>query len=195
MAEIVDQSQLLGGTGAGFGEFDGMRYRGQGFIPDIASLTAIEFDRNKGSYGIKIFLYAADSDSIPTGGEIYSWEVANGDITGNFQKFTLPVEQTLTIGNRYCFYIAPWDTSAHEYHDDYQDADWKNANVYSDGKAIQYFGGWSVSDSGNLDMHFQTYGNEAAAGPTGVKTINDTVLSNIKSINDTLIANIKTING
>lgn len=163
--EIVDQSQLQNGNQAGFGEFSGVRYRGMGFIPSLASLTAIEFDRNKGSKGIKIYIDEADSDSKPihaVGSEIYSFTVANADITGAFQKFTLPVEQTLTIGNQYCFYIAPWDTVANAYADDYQDMNHKNADVYASGKPIKYESGvWSVSDGGNLDMYFQTYGMEA----------------------------------
>ena len=38
-------------------------------------------------------------------------------------------------------------------------------------------------------------GTEAAAGPTGVKTINDTAIASVKTINtDTAIASVKTIN-
>lgn len=176
MAEIQDQIQETGTNNAGFGEWAGVRYRGMGFTPSIASLTAISFDRNKGSKGIKIYLDEADTNSLPihaVGSEIYSWEVTNASITGNYQKFTLPVEQNLTIGNRYCFYIAPWDTSTHAYADDYQDAVWKNSDVYAGGKPIVFANwsgsAWAVGDDGALDMYFSTWGNEAAS--TSVKDI------------------------
>lgn len=170
MAEIVDQSQLLSGNGAGFGEFTGARYRGMGFTPTLDNLTAIEFQRAQGSKGIKIYIDTADADSIPThavGSELYSFTVTNASITGAFQKFTLPVALSVTSGNQYCFYIAPWDTVGNAYADDYADMQWKNSNAYAGGKPIVNNNGtWSVSDSGNLDAYFQTYGEEAAAGNT-----------------------------
>lgn len=162
--ESLDQEQTSGGNNAGFGEFASGRYRGMGFTPARSSLTAIEFDRNKGSKGIKIYLATADADSIPTqalGSELYSWTVTNATITGAIQKFTLPIPQTLTIGAQYVFYIAPWDTTTDLYADDYQDMVWTPSNVYTGGKpVVNNNGTWSVSDAGNLDAQFKTYGYE-----------------------------------
>ena len=168
MAEVVDQQQLLTGASAGFGDDTGVKYRGIGFTPALASLTAIEFARIKGSHGIKIFLDTANASSIPDhneAGAIYAWTVPNASITGVTQKFTLPVEQTLTIGAQYVFYISPWNTGTDAYVNDYTDMTWRAANVYAGGGPIQYTvaGGWTVSDFGNLDAYFKTYGNESAS--------------------------------
>lgn len=167
MAEIVDQSQLLSTIGVGFGEFNGVRYRGMGFIPSLASLTAIEWHvTSTPSNRRKVYIDTADSNSIPdhaVGSELYSYIIPNADLSASMKKYPLPVEQTLTIGAQYCFYIAPWDSSSDAYANDYRDYRWYQGNPYSGGKPIVYAGGWSVSDGGNLDMKFQTYGNEAVA--------------------------------
>jgi hypothetical protein len=165
-SEVVDQSQTLHNVGAGFGEFSHVRYRGQGFKPTLNNLSAIEFQRGLGSKGIKIYVDEADSNSFPVhavGSELYSFTVPNGSITGSFQKFTLPVLLTgLTPGAQYVFYIAPWDTVGNAYADDYQDMQFKNSNAYADGKAIVWdvdgANTWAVSDGGNLDLYFNTYG-------------------------------------
>lgn len=156
--EVKDQRQLDSGNSAGFGEFSGMRYRGMGFIPSLPILTAISFNLTSlGSKGVKVFIYAGTTDSIPTGSELYSFTIANGSLSTGLTKYTLPTPLTLTVGNQYCFYLAPWDTSSNTYSDDYRDLQWKNSDEYSAGKPIAYNGSWSVSDSGNLDMHFETY--------------------------------------
>jgi Na+-transporting NADH:ubiquinone oxidoreductase subunit NqrE len=174
--EIVDQSQLLNGTGAGFGENAHVRYRGQGFTPTLNNLSAIEFQRAKGSKGIKIYIDTADANSFPThavGSELYSFTVTNASITGSFQKFTLPTLLTgLTIGAQYVFYIAPWDTGTDLYADDYQDMQFRNANVYAGGKAIVWdvdgANTWAVSDAGNLDLYFNTYGYAGAVADLSI---------------------------
>lgn len=168
----LDQSQYQRGSAAGFGQTAAIRYRGMGFIPSLPVLRAITFLRNKGSQGIKIYIDTADSNSIPTnapGSELYSFTVTNAQIvSGAFQRFVLPKPLAVTPGNQYAFYIAPWNTSTDAYADDYADMQWKNSNVYASGKPIVWdaagAGTFVVSDAGNLDAYFETWGSLADEG-------------------------------
>jgi hypothetical protein len=158
--EYKDQRQNSETTNAGFGEFSFVRYRGQSFTAAFATLTAIGFQMiSQGSKGLKVYLYAADSSGLPTGSELYSFVIANAQVSTSFKQYRLPVAQTLTPGNRYCFYLAPWDTSGDAYSDDYRDLRHVNSSTYSSNYAIVNNNGtWSQSDSGDLDMWFETYG-------------------------------------
>ena len=167
MAEIIDQQNTGGSSNAGFGEFSGTRYRGQGFTPSLASFTALAFQLSgTGSKDVKVYIDTADSNSIPTnsvGSEVYSWTIANASLSASLAKYTAPAEQALTAGSQYCYYLAPFSSGS--YSDDYRDAVWTNSNSYSGGKPIVNSAGtWSVSDSGNLDANFRTYGNQIDDG-------------------------------
>lgn len=180
--EVKDQRQLDSGNSAGFGQFSSVRYRGMGFIPALPVLTAISFNlTSKGSLGMKVFIYAGTTDSIPTGSELYSFTITNANLSTGLTKYTLPTPLSLTVGNQYCFYLAPWNTETDSYSDDYRDLQWKNSDEYSAGKPIVNNNGtWAVSDSGNLDMHFETYGKAtdlvntvATLRPNGAGFYND----------------------
>lgn len=158
----VDQSQYTGSAVAGLGQTAVTRYRGMGFTPTLNYLSAISFKRNVGIQGIKVYIDTADVDSIPlhaVGSEIYSFVIPNSLLSSNFKRYMLPIELAVTPGTQYCFYLAPWSTSTDTYTDDYQDMTWTNSNPYSGGKPIiNTAGTWAVSDSGNLDALFDTWG-------------------------------------
>jgi hypothetical protein len=171
----LDQKQYLNAAAAGFGQFAASRYRGMGFTPTLPFLQAISFDRNKGTLGIKIYIDTADVDSIPTnavGSELYSFVVPNSKITGGFQIFQLPQQLPVTVGAQYCFYIAPWDTATNAYGEDYQDMLWTASDPYAGGKPIVNTAGtWAVSDGGNLDAMFETFGSSTGAAPVFVNKL------------------------
>lgn len=170
MAEILDQEHTGGTNNAGFGEWAGVRYRGMGFKPSLASMTALSFQINSvGSRGMKVYIDTADADSLPShavGSEVYSFVITNANLSATLNKYTLPAELVVTPEAQYCYYLAPWNTTTDVYADDYRDAKWKNSNGYARGKPI-VFANWSgsafaVGDGGNLDANFRTYGNEAS---------------------------------
>ena len=175
--DTLDQSQPLGNTYAGFGEYSGTRYRGMGFKTTGTSLTAISFELySTGTYGMKVYIDTADADSIPehaVGSELYSWEIPNAQLSAPLKKYSLPTPLSVTPATQYCFYLAPWNTTTHAYADDYRDPSWQNANVYANGKPIGYSSGaWWVSDSGNFDMRFEIY---TAGGPSDANNVSESV--------------------
>lgn len=172
MAEVLDQQQSLNNTWAGFGEFAIVRYRGQGFKPVQPLLTAISFQRGGGfnNKGLKVYIDNADGDSFPihTPEEaLYSFVIPNADLDGgSLTKYDLPIPLEVTPNAQYVFYLAPWDEGTDSYSDDYADARWYNVDIYSRGKPIVYSGGgWSVTDLGDFDMYFETYGDELPEPP------------------------------
>lgn len=153
-----DQSQLLSGTAAGFGQTAVVRYRGQGFIPAQPTLTGIGFKRVVGTKGLKVYIDTADANSIPThavGSELYSFVISNADLSSDFKIYSLPKPLTLTVGVQYCFYLAPWDTSTNLYADDYADMQFTGTSTaYANGKEITNTNGvWSNE---TLDAYFAT---------------------------------------
>jgi len=93
------------------------------------------------------------------------------------KKYYLSDPLSVIVGNQYCLYLAPWNTTTDSYADDYRDLHWKNANVYGDGNAIVNSGGtWAISDSGNLDMNFETYAclNSILSTSTSTSTTSST---------------------
>lgn len=159
---ILDQQNLTGGVGAGFGEASGQVYKGQGFIPTATTLSAIAFQlRATGSQGMKVFIDNADANFFPTGTlgvGLYSFTIANGSLATTLKTYNLPVALTIVPGNRYCFYLAPWNIGGNVYADDYRDMEVSVANPYANGKNINYSGSWVNGDGGNQDLVFQTYG-------------------------------------
>jgi len=121
---------------------------------------------NLGTKALKVYLDTADSDSIPlhaVGSEIYSWVIVNLSLSLSLKKYILPVEQTINPGTQYVLYFAPWDFTTNVYADDYRDMEWIGSDAYADGKAVANNNGtWSVSDSGNLDLNFETFGCPSA---------------------------------
>ena len=116
--EVADQQQLLGCTLAGFGEFDNsddkecVRYRGQGFTPELPVLTAIKFNLESVSFtDIRVFIDTASEDSVPEHGTdeaIYSWAIPNSEFVEGLHKYELPQELNLTVGTKYVIYFAPY---------------------------------------------------------------------------------------
>lgn len=172
MAEVLDQQQSLNNTWAGFGEFAVVRYRGQGFRPTQPLLTAISFQRGAGfnNKGLKVYIDNADTNSFPIHSPeeaLYSFVIPNAELNGGaLTKYDLPIPQEVTPGAQYVFYLAPWDENTDLYSDDYADARWYNDDVYANGKPIYYQGGsWNISDLGDFDMYFETYGDELPPPP------------------------------
>jgi len=175
--DILDQSQPLANTYAGFGEWAGVRYRGMGFKTTGSILTAISFSMySTGTQGMKVYIDTADIDSAPehtVGSELYSWTIPNSQLSTALTKYSLPTPLAITPTTQYCFYLAPWNTTTNVYADDYRDPGWQNANVYANGKPIGYSSDvWWVSDSGNLDMRFEIY---TAGGTSDSSNVSESV--------------------
>lgn len=191
--EVLDQSQTGGVTSAGFGEVSATRYRGQAWVPTYSRLEAISFQLGSvGTQGIKVYIDSA-TGSIPDhspGAEIYSFTIANATLAASFKKYLLPVPlDGLTPGAQYAFYLAPWNIAGNTYSDDYRDLTWINSNAYLPGDAIvNNAGTWSVSDTGNLDMKFETY----ACSDSGTTTSSSTSSSTSTSTTSTSSSTSKT---
>ena len=177
--ETVDQQQLIDGTLAGFGEFDisggkeGVRYRGQGFTPELPVLTAIEFSlKYVGFTDIRVFIDTAKDDSTPEhdiDGAIFSFTIPNSELEEGKKKYVLPEEINLEQGKKYVVYFAPYKNE--EYCDDYRDMVWSLGNPYCGGDGVVNINGcWSVSDWGDIDLQFKTYGRECGGEPTPIPT-------------------------
>lgn len=171
--EVVDQQQLQDGTLAGFGEYNfdngkgGVRYRGQGFTNLLEILTALEFNlEHVGSTDLRIFIDTAKEDSTPehgVGGEIFSFTIPNSELKKGMTKYCLPKELNVIHGRKYVMYFAPYNG---QYCDDYRDMLWSLNNPYDGGKGVVNINGeWSVSDWGNIDLQFKTYGRECSVPP------------------------------
>lgn len=177
MADILDQSNYTGATGIGFGDTgNGRDYLSQGFIPTLNNITAVSFriaDKDgSGSIGYKVWIDTCDTNSKPAGsvgtGIGGATEITNAAlVTGALTKYTLTTPVTgLIPGNRYCFVIAPWNTSTHVFAASYHDVMSSTANPYASGKRNHgdtAYTTWSTPDSGNDDILFETYGNATTA--------------------------------
>lgn len=172
--EVVDQQQLLDGTLAGFGEFDnsngkgGVRYRGQGFTNLLEVLTAVEFNLEKvGFADLRVFIDTAKEDSTPEhdiNGALFSFTIPNSELKEGMTKYSLPKELNVVHGKKYVMYFAPYKNG--EYCDDYRDMVWSLSNPYDGGKGVMNINGeWSISDWGNIDLQFKTYGRECSVPP------------------------------
>ena len=158
----LDQHQDSVGTGFGFGEFAGVRYRGQVFTCGITgTLTTIGFNRNKGSHGVKVYIDTADGGNKPVnavGSELYSFTIPNASIVNGYSTYTVPAPPSLTSGTKYCFYLAPWNTGTDAYVDDYQDCNGVNTGTV---EITNNNGTWSNED---LTFNYATYMTAPASG-------------------------------
>lgn len=171
--DILDQSQPLASTFAGFGEFNSVRYRGMGFQTSRGIITAVSFQlQSVGTQDLKVYIDTADASSVPEHsikGELYSWTIPNAQLSTGLTKYTLPVPLTVTPTTQYCIYFASWSITNNQYTDDYRDLGWQNADVYSTGGPIVNTAGtWAVSDNGNLDLRFEIYAQGDLAELTNV---------------------------
>lgn len=162
----LDQENTSGALGIGFGENAGVKYRSQSFIPTLNLLEQIAVHPNStGSKGLKFYIDNADSNGFPTGTlgvGLYSFVVPNASLVAALTAYSLPVPLSVTPGNSYCYYMAPWDTAGDVYSDDYRDFRASVSNPYASGKMASYetATGWYNNDDGNADMVFQTYGSD-----------------------------------
>lgn len=192
-----DINQPTGGGNIGHGEFSGVRYRGQGFIPSAdGNLYSLGWQMNDlGSKGMKVYIDTADANSLPNngiGGELYSWEIVNADLSSSFKEYVLPVPLALTGGVRYIFYLAPWDTSSHAYSDDYRNMDWATSNPYADGRGTKLESGVWQTDGG-LDLHFDTFMN--FGGGSAIKKVMGIAQASVKKVSSVAIASVKKLAG
>ena len=175
MAEIIDQQNTSGTIGIGFGDVgNGRDYMAQGFIPTLDNITAIAFylvgKSGNSNQGYRVWIDTADTDYFPengVGGIGGSTLITNAELTtGALTKYSLDSSVSLTIGNRYVFVIAPWNTSTNAYSSDYQDFRSSVSNPYANGRRVHgntAYDSWSAPDSGNADLLFRTYGEDAPA--------------------------------
>lgn len=152
----LDQQQTTSTSSFGFGQTSGPKYRGQVFTCGISGrLGTLGFNRTKGSLGLKVYIDTVDGSNLPVhafGSELYSWEITNASVVNLYGEYDLPVPQTLVAGTKYCFYIAPWNTSTHLYQDDYQDAH----GVNSGSLEITYNTvSWTIENG--LTWNYKTY--------------------------------------
>lgn len=181
MAEIVDQENTSGAVGIGWGDVgSGRDYLAQGFIPTLDNITAISFWINSksgtGTQGYLLWIDNANANSEPTGTVFVGiggvTEITNAELTtGSLVKYTLATPVTgLTPGNRYCFVLAPYNTTTNAYSADYQDFTSSVSNPYANGRRTHgdtAYTTWSAPDSGNADLQFRVYGNEAVVTKGG----------------------------
>lgn len=143
----LDQQSTLTGATLGFGTFTGARYVGFGFTPNATGyLQRIAFQRVVGTQDIKIYVDNANSDSTPVhtvGNELESFTVANANLTGQFQVFTLPTPLYVVAGQQYVIYIAPWSITNNQYTNDFQNMSFSSGS-YAGGQTILNTNGtWS----------------------------------------------------
>lgn len=175
---VIDQSNTTGATAIGFGDVgSGRDYMSQGFIGRLNNITHISFYINGKSgtstQGYKLWVDNADSNSAPTGtvfvGIGGATEILNSTlVTGALTKYTLTTPVTgLVPGNRYCFVLAPFNTTTHTYSADYQDFISSTGNPYPSGKRNHgdtAYTTWSAPDSGNDDLQFEIWGDDGNGG-------------------------------
>lgn len=155
-SEALLQRQDSTGTNFGFGQFTGVRYRGQ-VLPVFGrdgTITKIGFDRAKGSMGVKVYFDTVTSNA-PTnavGSELYSFTIPNASLVNGYGEYSLPAALNITKGVQYCFYIAPWNTSTDLYQDDYQDVH----GIGSGTELTNNNGTWSTE---NLCWSYRIYGD------------------------------------
>ncbi len=119
----LDQHQDSEGTGFGFGQAAGVKYRGQVWTCGISgSLGTVGFSRDLPSVDIKVYIDTA-SANVPdhaVGSELYSFTIPNASCANGYGTYDLPVPLAgLVAGTKYCFYLAPF--SGGVYTDDYHD--------------------------------------------------------------------------
>lgn len=151
---VLDKHQDNIGTSFGSGQFAAVRYRGQVFTAGVSgNLTALGFDRVKGSKGVKVYLDTA-SANVPdnaVGSELYSFTIPNSALTNGYAVYDLPVPLALTSGTKYCFYIAPWNTTTDLYADEYEDSHGVT------GGSLEITNNNGVWSNENLTYHYATY--------------------------------------
>lgn len=186
MAEVIDQENISGTIGIGFGDTgNGRDYMCQGFIPTLDNITAVSFQLNStGSKGMKVWIDNADASYFPTGavgvGIGGATEIPNGSLTTSLTKYTLASSVTLVPGNRYVICSAPWNTSTHVWEADYRDVKSSVSNPYANGRRVHAdaaYTSFGAPDSGNADILFRTYGESTT---TLTKTI--TAKARIKQV-------------
>lgn len=203
MAEIVDQENTSGTTGIGFGDYgNGRDYLIQGFIPTLNNVTAVSFYITSkpvsGNVGYAVWIDNADTNSNPTGSVATGiggfTEITNANLTANaLTKYTLASSVNLTIGNRYCICVAPWNTSTHSWEAAYVDWRSSTSNPYANGRRVHgntAYNSFGAPDSGNADIQFRTYGNDSA-----IKNVNGLAKASVKNSNSLVIASVKSIKG
>ena len=165
--QIIDQQNLTGGVGIGFGDSgSGRDYLMQGFIAKLSTIDAVSFQLNSvGSQGMKVWIDNADANFFPTGtvgvGIGGATEITNANLSTTHKKYTLASAVTLVPGNRYVICMAPWNTSTHVWASDYRDVNSATSNPYANGRRVHgdtAFTTFVAPDSGNADIVFATYG-------------------------------------
>jgi hypothetical protein len=154
-SEVEDLAQNSSANSFGFGEFTNARYRGQIFAPTRSgTITTIGFARNKGSQGLKVYFdtVTGDAPTNAVGSELYSFTIPNADVIDEYGEYELPVPLAVTAGTRYCFYLAPWDTSGNAYADDYNDV--RGVSATGGGQITNTNGTWSTE---NLTFQYKIY--------------------------------------
>lgn len=155
------QQTVKKNVSAGFGQFSSVRYRGQVFTATQSRVDAIlfycQFDGG-GTVGFKVyFANVNQTTNLPTS-DIYSFTIPASSYTQNkFNRFLLPTPITsLTVGQKYCVYFAPWNTITNTYQDYYRDLKWSSNDAHFSGKAIRNNNGvWSTET--NLQLYFQLF--------------------------------------
>lgn len=208
MADVLDQENTSGTLGIGFGDVGNSRdYLSQSFIPGsgVTNVSAISAYLNGKSgtstQGYRVWIDNADSSGHPTGaigGIGGDTEILNSAlVTGALTKYALSSPIAVTAGNRYCFVLAPWNTTTHDYSSDYQDWSCSVSNPYANGKRSHgntAYDTWGDPDSGNADLQFRTYYSDTFSSSV-IKSVNALVKASVKSVKGLVIASVKKING
>lgn len=209
MAHVVDQQNTSGTIGIGFGDVgNGRDYMAQGFIlgTGITNISAIAFYLNgksgNSNQGYRVWIDNADASSHPTGsigGIGGDTLITNAQLTtGALTQYILSSPVTgLTPGNRYCFVVAPWNTSTNVYSSDYQDFRSSVSNPYANGRRTHgntAYNSWGDPDSGNADLQFRTYYDDSLGAST-IKKMSSVLQAQLKKIMGATEATVKKIMG
>lgn len=180
MALVLDQENTSGAIGIGFGDIgSGRDFLFQGFIPGTGktNVAAISFYLNgKGgaNEGYRVWIDAANANSEPLngiGGLGGDTQIANATlVTGALTQYTLSAPVVVTPGTRYVICAAPWNTSTNVHSGNYQD--WRSSvsNPYASGRRVHgntAYNSFGAPDSGNADIQFRTYFDDAWSPPGG----------------------------
>ena len=165
----VDQSNLVGGNGAGFGTFAAVRARGQVFVPTISTFSTLAFQQNGlGTTDLLVTLTNVDQTSLlPIGSPLATWVIPFASLTTTLTTYTLtPAYTNMVPGTAYAFYLQPQLNGV--YTDSYRDLNMSVANPYTSGVEITNTNGTWAQET-ILDMVFQTgaaafSGRNAASG-------------------------------
>lgn len=158
MALTVDQSQLTGTSGVGFGQFTGVRYRVQGFTPTVARIdgAGFYFNGSKGSAGMRVELQAL-AGGAPDGVALASAQLTNAQLSASasIENLFPLVHSGLTPGVQYALVLMPWDTTTGTYVDNYRDMVHQTGGTAYPGGYWKYENGAFRAES--LDFKFSTY--------------------------------------